>query len=168
LPRPLIDRGDGTFLVPLSKGFHATIDAADAPVVGALNWRVHEIRNDLRYAVRTDKGQWVGLHRFLMQPDPGMIVDHVNGDGLDCRRVNMRVTTQHGNMMNRQAAIKNATGYKGVRYRSDKRRWVANIGYRGATYHLGLFRDAEAAARAYDAKARELHGDHARLNFPDE
>lgn len=168
-PRPLVDNGDGTFSVPLTQGYFAIIDASDAGAVGKFNWRVQEDRSGLRYAHRSGKSnEWIGLHRFLMNPAEGFVVDHINGDGLDCRRANMRVTTRHGNLMNRRAASKNRSGYKGVRYRADKRQWVANIGHLGKTYHLGMFQDAESAARAYDVKARELHGAHARLNFPDE
>lgn len=61
-----------------------------------------------------------------------------------------------------------SSSYVGVRWRAQRRGWMAEIESQGKRYYLGLHKTEEAAARAYDAKARELYGDKARLNFPDE
>ena len=115
------------------------------------------------------------LSRLIMGEPKGMLVDHVNGDTLDNRRSNLRVCSKGENGRNRKVASKNNTsGFKGVSCRKKgpdminewSRPWQAYINHDKKRHHLGMFATAEEAARAYDAKALELHGEFARLNFP--
>ena len=94
---------------------------------------------------------------------PGLMRDHINRNGLDNRRANLRFVTPQENSWNSKP--KSSQPYKGVSARDG--RWIARIGYNGAIY-LGRFDSAEEAARAYDAKACELRGEYAYLNFPKE
>jgi hypothetical protein len=97
------------------------------------------------------------------------LTDHINGDGLDNRRTNLRQATPTQNNANCGIRGHNTSGYKGVSLRPDRgNRWRATIRIHGLQYFLGLFDDVEDAARAYDAAALELFGDFARLNFPEE
>lgn len=102
------------------------------------------------------------LHRFILQPPPGLLGDHKNGDGLDNRRENLRVATKGQNNVNRP--VKNATGFRGVSRRP--RYFVAYICIDGRGFHLGCFKTPEQAARAFDAAALAHWGEFARLNFP--
>lgn len=169
-PPALID-GDPTsesVKVPLSGGMFALIDRADADRVGMYRW--HASKSDARWYARTKiSGAGTYLHRFILNAhDPKSPVDHENGDGLDCRRANIRISTTSQNMANTSKRRGN-NPYKGVhRARSLRSPWKAEITHNYRSIHLGQFATPEDAARAYDAKARELFGEFARLNFPDE
>lgn len=165
-PRPIISRLDDptVALVPLTRGMVAVIDAADAAVVGQHCWRaVH--RNGTWYAVATVRGRGIYLHRFLLDLPRGVRVDHEDRDGLNNRRGNLRSATVGQNMANSKMLSSNTSGYRGVSWHAQRRRWVAYIKHEQRTRYLGLFDSAEDAARAYDAAAQVLHGEFASLNF---
>jgi hypothetical protein len=102
------------------------------------------------------------MHRLIMAAPDGIGVDHINGDGLDNRRANLRLASQRDNSANMAVRASSATGFKGVSWKRRNRKWQAQI---GRTY-LGIFASAEEAARAYDHAAREAWGEFAHLNFP--
>lgn len=109
------------------------------------------------------------LHIHLMNPPDGMEVDHIDGDGLNNRRVNLRIVTHRQNIWNRKKNVNpTSSKFKGVSLYKKSGRWVAYIAAHGKRRHIGYFDDEEAAARAYDAEARRLHGEFACLNFPGE
>jgi hypothetical protein len=147
----------GCAWIPLPRGTFALIDAGDAPRVAPFVWFLGT------RGVRTAGGR-VKLARFLLDAPAGRVVDHINGDILDNRRANLRLCTQAGNGKNRHNRRDNKTGYKGVSLRRNGR-WIARIRSDDVLHHLGSFTDVEEAARAYDAAARRLHGEFARLNF---
>lgn len=149
--------------IPLTRGFVALVDAEDAPdVLAAGKWHV---LND-RYAMRHfPGGRATAMHTFLTG---WPLVDHINGDGLDNRRANLRQATHAENMRNRRRAISNRSGYKGVYWVRDRRKWKAQIKAGGRKYELGRFSDASDAARAYNEAAVRLHGEFAALNIIDD
>lgn len=103
-----------------------------------------------------------------MRPVKGESVDHINGDGLDNRRSNLRVCSHAENRRNSKKVSgrrKLASHYKGVSHPS-KNRWTASITVMWKTLHIGSFKTEIEAARAYDEAARNHHGVFARLNFP--
>lgn len=150
-------------VIPLSSGKCALIDWEDLDRVCALKWSACWIESGW-YAKTWNHGQQVYLHRFIARAGRGEMVDHHNGDTLDCRKQNLRRATSLQNNLNRAANRANPTGFKGVRKRGGK--FTARIAVRGERTFLGAFPTAEAAARAYDAAAIRLHGEFARLNFP--
>lgn len=113
----------------------------------------------------------ISLHRVIMsrvlgrELDKSEFVDHINGDGLDNRRCNLRLATSAQNNFNKRIGRRNTSGYKGV---SVRRPYSVAIVFNGKAYKLGSYNDLEEAARAYDKKAKELFGEFAELNFPDE
>lgn len=133
------------------------IDEADAPIAEARPWYLHSCG----YAVSHD-GTY--LHRALAKPPAGLQVDHVNGDRLDNRRCNLRVTTATGNSRNSGASRRSTSGFKGVS-KTRGGRWRAYINIQRRQRTLGVHATAELAARAYDAAAVRLYGEYARLNF---
>ena len=112
------------------------------------------------------------MHKFIMNAPKGMCVDHINHNGLDNRRENLRICTYSENAQNKRKRVDSASGYKGVYQRPEKykyrKRFRAYIRPKGQQIQLGSYLTAEEAARAYDKKAKELFGDYAELNFPKE
>jgi hypothetical protein len=104
------------------------------------------------------------MHRLIMSPPPGMEVDHVNGDGLDNRRGNLRICTKSGNQRNQRPQSRpQSSRFKGVH--RNGRNWGAQIKVNGHKMHLGTTRIEEEAARLYDQAARQHFGEFARTNF---
>lgn len=142
-----------TVLIPLTQGQSTIIDASDLPLVSGRSWQAHQRRDgEGYYAVSAG----VRMHRLLLGvTDPARIVDHVNGDGLDNRRGNIREGTQSQNCVNRKRTpgphLRGATPRRG--------RWKAYIKYRGKQRHIGYYATEREAHEAYLAEARKLHGD---------
>lgn len=150
----------------LRHGHVLTYDEADAALVDAHTWHAHRERGT-HYActnVRKLDGRRtiVKLHRLLIPAARGIEIDHVNRNGLDNRRVNLRPGTPSQNKANRPAPRNNTSGYKGVS--REGRRWIAYITVDRCRYRLGRFDDAWAAAQAYNAAALEAWGEFARIN----
>lgn len=103
------------------------------------------------------------LHRLIMKAGPGEIVDHINGNPLDNRKENLRITNSLGNCRNRRMNIGNKSGYKGVHFHKNGY-WVSQIQDRGEKIHLGIFLDKKEAAKAYNEAALKYHGEFARIN----
>jgi len=93
---------------------------------------------------------------------PNGEIDHINGDRTDNRLLNIRECTRQQNNANRRIA--NSTGFIGVC--SKGHRFEAKIRMNGKLTYIGTFRSAESAARARDVEALRIHGEFARLNFP--
>jgi flagellar basal body rod protein FlgC len=105
------------------------------------------------------------MHRLIMNTPDGMDTDHINSNGLDNRRQNLRICTHAENLANRKKQISNTSGYKGVSWDKSCKKWAANISICGKYKKLGRFTDLVEAARAYDAAAKEVYGEFAKPNF---
>lgn len=140
----------------------ALVDSEDLPKVQAKNWWFMD-----GYAFGKENGKHIALHNFLMRPPEGKQVDHINRDRLDNRRSNLRLCTKAENLRNKCTYKNNLSGFKGVRfYRWNKQeKWVARIRMDGKLIHIGTFKTAELAAKAYDEKAKRIFGEFAGTNF---
>jgi hypothetical protein len=138
------------------------VDAEDYEWLMRYKWHTGYTRDRTRaYAYTHDEhNRSVLMHRLIMKPPPGKVVDHKNGNGLDNRRCNLRICNQAQNLCNRGPFGKTCPKFKGVSPRGDK--WVAGVGKE----YLGLFNNDVEAAKARDRRAREVYGEHAWLNFP--
>lgn len=157
-------RDDGAYAFPVTLGFVTLIDPDLAPLVLGRRWYAHMSRHGPYARAKWEDGQ-VYLHRFIADAPPELHVDHINGDRLDNRRANLRVCTAAENNRNCSKQRSGGAPYKGLTARGNK--WEASICLDRTTHNLGTFADPTQAALAYDAAARRLHGEFARLNFPD-
>ena len=161
--------------VPVTNSSPALIDAADLPLVERYTWRLMTHRNPIpnkkafnyaRTSPKTNgKRVQILMHRLIAGARPGFVVDHINGDGLDNRRRNLRVCTNQQNMEN-QRPIVGTSAYKGVSLEKSTGRWRAGIRRDKKKVILGSFKTEIEAARAYDAEAIRLRGEFALVNFP--
>ena len=123
---------------------------------------------DKLYAVTwtylSGRKQPLPLHRLLMDPPAGMVVDHKNGNPLDNRRVNLRLCTPDENSYNKPGKPKAVSRFKGVSYRAARRHWIATIQKDGKAHYLGSSRFEDEAARIYNEAAKRLFGEFAWLN----
>ena len=155
-----------TVIVPLNHGRIALIDINDAPEVLKYKWHGWKSKKGKSYYVcrgkKVNKKQTIILlHRFLLNAKKEELVDHKDRNGLNCRRKNIRIATRQQNNIN--SVQYNPLGFRGIT--ENKNKFLAGISYDNKSIHLGTFNDAKSAARAYDKKAKELHGEFAILNF---
>lgn len=114
-----------------------------------------------RLGVSCYRRRAVSLHRLIMGFPQGADVDHINGDPLDNRRANLRICSHKENSRNTKLSKNNSSGVNGVRWNSDKRKWVARIKHNYKTIFLGYFDDLESAASCRYAAATTLFGEYA-------
>jgi hypothetical protein len=152
--------------VPLTLGRFAIIDAEDVPRVEGHDWSSLFVRGKW-YARRNkwtkDKQITVLLHRVILNAPDDMHVDHRDGDGLNCRKLNLRLATQQQNNLNTSKKRNSSSSFKGVRKHSMANRYVADICANGVRKYLGCFKTAEEAYAAYCAASAELHGEFGRV-----
>ncbi len=138
------------------------IDPEDAAVVLSRSWCVSK-KGECFYVM--DRKNNIYLHRLLMGAHVGKVIDHINGNSLDNRKVNLRECTHKENIRNRRGKNKNNTsGFKGVFWAEYTKRWRAQIKVDRKTKFLGYYKNALDAAKAYDAAALKFHGVFASLN----
>jgi hypothetical protein len=153
--------------IELSQGKIALVDAADYGWLSQWKWTAHQMHGGIWYAMRTDFSTGgpvqVYMHRLILDTQAGKKTDHVNGNGLDNRRANLRPCTTAQNAQNQHKRASPTTSrFKGV-FRNHNR-WGSRIAANGKRYWLGAYGSELEAARAYNEAAARLHGAFARLN----
>lgn len=156
--RPYLSKGhDNTYCIPLTQNQVALIDAEDLAKVSGKMWCY-----DKGYAVnRTLK---TSMHQLIMNTPKGMHTDHVDGNGLDNRKCNLRICTAAQNQWNSKKYKSKPAGYKGVSLHKDGK-YQASIRIEGKLKHLGLYETPREAALVYDNYAKQYRGQYARTNF---
>lgn len=153
----------------MTKGKVAIVDDEDYDVLVKHKWTTMK-RCDGRYwyAYRKMSGRDVYMHRTILGAKDAEETDHINRDGLDNRRLNLRIATPKQNQANKSKQSGTSSKYKGVCWDKKNNKWITSISINNHTVFIGRFRTEEEAAHAYDAKAKELFGVFANLNFPEE
>ena len=174
-------------LIKLTKGYFAKVDQADFVRLRMYSWMAsnHKGRGYTLYAQRTiceGRRRYTRMmHREIMfglnsnyknskksrqKENTKLYVDHINGDGLDNRRANLRIVTAQQNNWNRRFRRTGRSKYTGVTWDGRRDKWRADIYENRRKIFLGHFAAEEEAARAYDSAAKENRGEYAVLNFP--
>jgi len=165
--RQLCFKGNYAY-VPLTRGYEAIIDLDDALIVQSFNWHVC-FTGGTPYArcskLRDAAGKRIkaSLHRRIMRPAADQLVDHINGNGLDCRRMNMRLANHTQNARNCCIRDDNTSGFKGVGFHKASKLWVARISVNGKRIHLGCFATAKDAHDTYCDASKDYHKEFGRL-----
>jgi hypothetical protein len=155
--------------VPLTRGFVALLDDNDLPLVDQYKWfvHIHPNKHGIRYyaATRERRTQIIKyMHRLLMGAQKGHDIDHINHNGLDNRRCNLRACTRSENMANVRK-YRGMSCYKGVSWSNKNSKWQATVCANGKQHFLGTFINEADAAVAYDNAAQKLFGEFAFTNF---
>lgn len=148
----------------LTKGNIAFIDDEDFQSLSKWSWYTHNT-----YAARgtfinyTNKLHF--MHRQILGlNDPNLFIDHIDGNGLNNQKYNLRVCTHSQNMMNRKKNQNASSRFKGVYWNSEKRKWHVRCVVNKEIYIVGYYKDEREAALAYNLTASFAHGEFANLN----
>lgn len=165
MKRQIITIGQFAY-IPLTQGYVATIDAADVHLVDKWNWTafvrqrtVHVFRKHM--VDGAPKNVW--LHRVILGTPDGFDTDHVDGNGLNNTRSNLRVATRSQNNRNQRLASHNTSGHKGVSWHKKDKRWRACIHVNNKYVHLGHFIEFDDACAAYAKASAEMHQEFGRV-----
>ena len=149
--------------IPLGDGFYAYVDAADYEWLSQWTCSLHG-----GYAGRMEKRKVILMHRQIMRPPEGMVVDHQNRNKLDNTRANLRVCTHAENARNRGKPRDASSRFIGVGYDKYSGKYYARLYHEGTSLFVGYYTDEIEAAREHDHKAVEMFGEFAQVNFPEE
>ncbi len=152
---------DNLLTIPCRNEKEILIDELDYDLFNTYKWSIYTRKNNVWYARTRIDGEAVLLHRLIMQVSKGEEIDHINHNGLDNRRSNLRICTPAQNRANMQKH-KGVSKYKGVG--KSRNRYRAYIMQDYSQTHLGMFDTEEEAAFAYNQAALELFGEFAHLN----
>jgi hypothetical protein len=164
--------------IPLTKGLFAIVDPDDYHRLVNFNWHANKSAHT-HYAVRyLPKGNVVSpsnrrknkieyMHHLIIDIPEGLFCDHINHNGLDNRKANLRPATLAQNIRHRRKfKSPSRSKYKGLTWRKKEKAWHVRIYTNGKRIFIGSFKDEFAAAKAYDRAAKQFYGDFATLNFP--
>jgi hypothetical protein len=154
-------------VIPVTFRKFAVVEEADYYRLSKYRWYA-AVGTNTFYAARKRRGKRIFMHREIMRPGEDMVVDHIDRDGLNNCRSNLRLCTVGENCRNAVGNAGAMSKYKGVGWHKRIKKWTATVQANKKSYHLGYFSDEIEAAKAYDARARQLHRQFAYLNFPPE
>jgi hypothetical protein len=152
--------------IPLTCGQFALVDPEDYYRLSKFQWYANGHTKTKFYAIRKCDGKSVKMHRVIMNAPEDLFVDHIDHNGLNNTRGNLRLCTPAENSRNSGSNKGSTSKYKGVSWNRNVKKWCAQIRLNYKIHRIGHFEDEIAAAKAYDKKAAELHGEFACLNFP--
>lgn len=160
--RPILSDGKMASIT-LTMGYTAILDLGDIHLVEGINWQA-SVGPSTVYAAgktRAEDGnrKTIKMHRIIMDAEKGVEVDHIDGNGLNNRRNNLRLVSVSQNRQNSTAKSRNKSGFKGVSWDAKNRKWRSQIVANGRTIHLGRFVKLEDAVLAYADGSKKYHGE---------
>jgi hypothetical protein len=143
------------------------VDDTDFDWLNQWKWGV-DAKSNTSYAKRAGESQeCIQMHRLILGlTDKKVVTDHINGNGLDNRRSNLRACSQAENLKNQKESKNNTSGYKGVYWNKVSNKWYATISVNSKDKYLGSFTCLIKAAKCFDEAAIKYRGEFAKLNFP--
>lgn len=145
------------------KGGQVQLDEADLPLVQGYRWYLQVLPGNRPRAMAQKKLTYYYMHRVIAGAGKKQLVRHINGDGLDNRRANLKVVSRHEHCVERRAGGYGVSGYRGVSFCKRLGKWIAYIGGKHRK-HIGLYGSKESAARHYNIVAYRRWRHLARLN----
>ncbi len=145
--------------ITLTQGMVALVDAEDYEALNAFKWYAHKESN-LFYAVRNSNS--IRMHRVIMRASDQEEVDHRNRNGLDNRKVNLRIANRSQNAANSRV-VHGKSGFRGVTWQKTSRKWQAQISVGKRTKYLGVFETREEAHEQWRSAAKEAFGEFAAI-----
>jgi len=150
--------------IQLTQGKVALVDDEDYHWLAQHKWYARRDGQTF-YSLRKCGGRTILMHRELLHVPDGMEADHIDGDGLNNTKSNLRVATVAQNRHNaRKYLVPTSSKYKGASWNKKAGKWRAYIWHSGKQIYLGFFEKEENAARAYNRNALLLFGEYAKLN----
>jgi len=165
---PTLLNDESVKLIPLTQGKFAIVDAEDYDRLVKYKWHTNQDGNNFyayTFLSKGNKKKRVFMHRLIMNAPKGLFIDHIDGNGLNNRKCNLRLCTPAQNVQNSRPRSNTSSKYKGVFWNKTNKKWIATIHKGDNRIYLGGFDDEIEAALAYDRKAAELFGEFAYLNF---
>lgn len=149
--------------VPLTRGYEAVIDADDVQLVSGMNWYAC-VTPWTVYPARKIRGSTeIRMYNVLIADKPtGFVVDHIDCNGLNNLRSNLRLATPSQNQHNKRRQKNNKSGLKGVSFDKKNKKWLSCICLNGRRYNLGRYQTPEQAHEAYRKAADDMHGHFSR------
>lgn len=139
----------------------ALIDLDDVDKVKNIKWHRSELQRSTYYCLSNDP-KWKRIHRLIMGvTNKNIVVDHINHNGLDNRKSNLRICTNSQNICNCLTSKNNKSGYKGVYWSKERKKWCAQITINNKTKGLGRYDTIEEAIEARKKAAKEYYGEFA-------
>jgi hypothetical protein len=161
------EQNSGIVFFPINKAMSALVDIADYRNIKDYKWHIvkkgntfyarWDKRNDFRHIV-------IFMHHLILGDKEGLYIDHINGNGLDNRRCNLRHCSHKQNMANRYGNSNSSSKYKGVSWHKDKEMWCAYIFENNKLNHLGYFINEHEASLEYNKNAERVFREFAKLN----
>lgn len=139
----------------------ALIDLDDVDKVKNIKWHRSDLQRSTYYCLSNDS-EWKRIHRLIMGvTDKNIVVDHINHNGLDNRKSNLRICTSGQNTCNCLTSKNNKSGHKGVYWSKERKKWCAQISINNKTKGLGRYDTIEEAIEARKKAAKEYYGEFA-------
>lgn len=146
--------------IPLKGGLFVLIDDDDYDLVSGYKWGIQKSNCNNIYAVNYSAGL---MHRLIMNANKNQIIDHIDNNGLNNQRCNLRLCSHSQNMRNRKPSV-HSSKYLGVSWNKYHEAWDVRITSNHKKIYLGKYRDEKEAAKAYNDAAKKYHGEFASLN----
>jgi hypothetical protein len=154
--------------IPLTQGKFALVDDEDYERLSQFKWFPIKIRNNYyayRNKLKHDDFEEISMHRMIMHPKKGLVVDHINHDSLDNRKCNLRNCTVAENNRNTTPRKHTSSTYLGVCFDVKRKLWLTQLTVEGCSINIGRFESEIEAAEAYDIAVLEYSKGFGYLNF---